>query len=105
MRYAVVVLLALSLSGCGGVVAIGGAASPGNLAVVKGTVSSVQLSSVPGSSGSMVQVTFVGFQTNFNTSQVGFCGNATNQFPMNTMVTVNFNPGQDCNVISVVVVG
>ncbi len=85
-------------------VGTGGAATSGQ-SVVKGTVSSVQLSSVPGSSGSMVQVTFVGFQTNFNTSQMAFCGNATNQFPMNTMVTVNFNPGQDCNVISVVVVG
>ncbi len=105
MRYAVVVLLALSLSGCGAMIGTGGAATPGQLSVVKGTVSSVQLSSVPGSSGSMVQVTFVGFQTNFNTSQFAFCGNATNQFPMNTMVTVNFNPGQDCNVISVVVVG
>ncbi len=86
-------------------VGIGGGASPGNLSVVKGTVSSVQLSSVAGSSGSMVQVTFVGFQTNFNTNQLAFCGNATNQFPMHTMVTVNFNPGQDCNQIAVVVMG
>ena len=105
MRPFLVLLFGLFLSGCGGTVGIGGSASSGNLAVVKGTVSSVQLSSVAGSSGSMVQVTFVGFQTNFNTSQVTFCGNTTNQFPMNTMVTVNFNPGRDCNVISVVVVG
>ena len=104
MRYAVVVLLALSLSGCGGVVAIGGAASPGQLAVVSGTVTSVQLGSVA-SNGNLVQVTFVGFQTNFATNRLAFCGNTTNQFPMSTSVTVHFNPGQDCNVISVVVVG
>lgn len=104
MRYAVIFLLALSLCGCGAMVGTGGAATPGQLSVVKGTVSSVQLSSVP-SNGGMTQVTFVGFQTNFTTSQMGFCGNVANQFPMNTSVTVNFNPGRDCNVISVVVVG
>ena len=104
MRPLWLLLLSLSLCGCGGVVAIGGAATPGELAVVKGTVSSVQLSSVPGNGG-MVEVTFVGFQTGFMTSQIAFCGNSMNQFPMNTSVTVNFNPGQNCNVISVVVVG
>ncbi len=104
MRYAIIVLLALSLCGCGAMIGTGGAATPGQLSVVKGTVSSVQLSSVP-SNGGLTQVTFVGFQTNFATSQMAFCGNTVSQFPMNTMVTVNFNPGQDCNVIAVVVVG
>jgi hypothetical protein len=104
MRYAVVVLLALSLSGCGGVVAVGGAATPGQLAVVSGNVTSVQLSSVA-SNGKFVQVTFVSLQTSGMTHQLTFCGNNANQFPMNTSVTVNFNPGQDCNQISVVITG
>lgn len=99
----VVVLLALILSGCGSVTAIGGF-TPGPMVVVSGTVSSVQISSVSGNGG-MVQVTFVTLQTNGMANQLAFCGNNAGQFPMNTSVIVHFNPGQDCNVISVVITG
>ncbi len=101
MRYAVSILFALSLIGCG--VSINGAIpAPPN--VVNGKVSSVQVSSVA-SSGSFIQVTFVTLQTSGFSNQLAFCGDAASQFPMHTSVTVNFNPGQNCNQIIVVVVG
>ena len=103
MRYAVVVLLALSLAGCGGTIGIGGV-TPGYMVVVRGLVSSVQLSSVV-ATGGFVQVTLVGLETSGTTQQFAFCGDNSSQFPMHTSVTVNFNPGQDCNQISVVITG
>ncbi len=104
MRYAVVLLLALSLTGCAGFVAVGGF-TPGPLVVVSGTVTSVQISSVAGGGGSFIEVTFVSLQTNGLNRQFAFCGNNATQFPMNTSVTVHFDPGNDCNVIAVVITG
>lgn len=93
--------LALFLTSCGGITAIG---FHSDMRAVSGTVSSVQLSAVSGNGG-FIQVTFVTLQTNGFPNQFAFCGNNVGQFPMNTSVTVKFNPGQDCNQIVVVVTG
>lgn len=101
MRSLAALLLALSLASCGGVTSFGfrsGAKS------VSGTVSSVHVSTISGDSG-FIQVTFVTLQTNGFPNQLAFCGDTTNQFPVNTSVTVNFNPGQNCNQIVIVVTG
>ena len=103
MRVLVVFLLVLSLVGCGSIVAIGGF-TPGKLVVVNGTVTAVQVTNVV-ANGATIEVTFVSLQTNGFTNQFTFCGNTANQFPMNTSVTVNFDPGQNCNQIAVVIAG
>jgi len=103
MRYPVVLLLALSLTSCGSITAIGGF-TPGQMVVVSGTVSSVQVTTTS-ANGSMIQVTFVTLQTNGMSNQLTFCGDNANRFPMNTSVQVNFNPAQNCNQIVVVITG
>ncbi len=108
MRYAALLLafvligsLSLPLSGCAGVTSFG---LHSDMHTVSGTISSVHVSMVSGDGG-FIQVTFVTLQTNGFPNQLAFCGDAAAQFPMNTSVTVNFNPGQNCNQIIVVITG
>lgn len=91
-----VAVLILFLMGCA--ISGGFMSNPGS---ATGTVSSVHLSVIGGD----VQVTFVALRSNGFSNQLGFCCNHVAQFPMNTSVTVNFYPGQDCNQIIVIVTG
>ncbi len=90
--------LALSMTGCNGMTAIG---FNSDLRAVSGTVSFVHVSI--SSEGSFI--TFVTLQSNGFPNQLAFCGDNATQFPMNTSVTVKFNPGQNCNQIVVVITG
>ena len=94
--------LALAITGCGGFTGVG---LKTDFHSASGTVSSVQVSTVGGSGGSSVVVTFVTLQASGSSSQFTFCGDAASRFPLHTSVTVDFNPGQDCNVISAVILG
>ena len=95
--------LLLSAAGCGAVF-IGGAILPAT--TVTGSVTSVQLDSVVNGGGGSVQVTFVTLSQSSTSSTIAFCSNHTTQFPLNQTVSVNFNPGQPCaNLIVVVIVG
>jgi hypothetical protein len=96
-----VISLALPLTGCGGVTTFGFKA---DFQSVSGTVSLVQLSTI-NANGTFIQVTFVTLQTNGLPNQFTFCDDHAAQFPMNTSVTVNFNPGQSCNQIVAVATG
>ncbi|HVP43638.1 MAG TPA: hypothetical protein VMS96_09400 [Terriglobales bacterium] len=98
ITFALILASAPMLTGCGGVTAFG---FKSNMQAVSGTVSSVQVS--VSNNGSFI--TFVTLQSNGFPNQFAFCGDHAAQFPMNTSVTVDFNPGQDCNVITVVVTG
>jgi hypothetical protein len=83
---------------------IGGAIQPAT--TVPGSVTSVQLGSVVNGPGGTVQVTFVTLLQSSTSSTIAFCSNHTTQFPVNQMVSVNFNPGQPCGtIIAVVIVG
>lgn len=95
---ALILVTAVALSSCGGVTAFG---FRSDLPAVSGTVSSVGLSVIDGN----VQVTVVTLQANGMSNQFAFCGDNRHRFPMNTSVTVQFNPGQNCNVIAVVITG
>lgn len=95
--------LLLSAAGCGAVF-IGGVIQPAT--TVTGSVTSVQLSSVVNGAGGTVQVTFVTLLQSSASSTIAFCSNHISQFPLNQMVSVNFNPGQPCGtIIAVVIVG
>ncbi len=64
------------------------------------------MGSVLNGTGGTVQVTFVTFIENGTFSTVGFCADQTSLFPLDQTVLVNFNPGQPCaTVIIVVIVG
>ncbi|SRR6266404_149793 len=92
--------LLMAATGCGSVF-IGGAIQPAT--IVRGSVTSVQLGNVLNQSGGTVQVTFVTLLQSSALTTIPFCNNQTNQFPLNQTVSVNFNPGQPCATIIVVV--
>jgi hypothetical protein len=92
-------LLLLS-TGCGNIF-VRGAIETGS--TIQGSVSVVQLANSPNSMET-VQVTFVTLLQNGISSTIGFCGDQTNLFPLNQTVRVNFNPGQPCAAVIVVVI-
>jgi hypothetical protein len=93
--------LLLCATGCGSVF-IGGAIQTGSTA--RGSVSSVQIGNVVNGMGGTVQVTFVTFTQSGTFSTIGFCDDHISQFPLNQTVSVNFNPGQFCATIIVLVI-
>jgi hypothetical protein len=94
-----VVSLLLLCSSCGDIFVRGAI----NFSTMSGFVSIVHLTTVSDGNGS-VQVTFVTFLQQGTSSTMGFCGDQTSQFPLNQMVTTNFNPGQPCATIIVVII-
>ncbi len=105
MRSFIALLLAsalvLPLVSCGGTTSFG---FHSNFPAVSGTVSSAHLSFVFDGSTS-IQVTVVTLLANGLPNQFIFCGDHSQQFPMDTSVKVTFDPGQNCNQIVAVVVG
>lgn len=93
-----VLTLALYFSnGCGNVT-FSGAIKTGS--TIQGSVSQVQF----GATGN-IQVTFVTFLQNGTPFTMTFCGDQRAQFPLGDTVRVDFNPGQPCaSVILVVIV-
>ena len=106
MKHLLCVLLAICLiplgAGCGNVF-LSASSQPG-FSSASGMVSIVQLSTVIGTNGRTVQVTFVTFLQEGTSSTVGFCGDQSSRFPMNQSVRTDFIPGQSCSSILVVVI-
>lgn len=94
-------VLSLSL-GCGSVF-IGGFFNPHPASSVTGTVSFVEVNTIL-SNGASMQVTSVTLMQNGVSTSVRFCGDQSSQFPLNQVVTTNFNPGQPCATLVVVIV-
>ena len=97
-----VLLLSLLLfsTGCGNVF-VRGAIETGS--TIQGSVSIVQLGNTLNGMET-VQVTFVTLLRNGASSTIGFCGDQTDLFPLDQTVRVNFNPGQPCSTVIVVVI-
>ena len=97
-----VLLLSLFLlsAGCGNVF-VRGAIEAGS--TIQGSVSVVQLGNTLNGMET-VQVTFVTLLQNGTSSTIGFCGDQSVLFPLDQTVRVNFNPGQPCATVIVVVV-
>lgn len=93
---AFILTISLALTGCGATLGFNS-----DLRAVSGTVSSVHISAT----GDGATVTLVTLQSNGIANQLAFCGSNADQFPMNTSVTVKFNPGQNCNQIVLVITG
>ena len=91
----------LVMSGCGNVF-IRGDINTGE--TMTGSVTFVQLGNVVNGTGGTVQVTFVTFLQNGFSSTIGFCQNQTALFPLDQTVRVNFNPGEPCANLLVVVI-
>lgn len=98
-------VLVLSLlvfsTGCGNVL-VRGAIETGS--TIRGSVSIVQLGDAINGTEGTIQVTFVTLLQNGTSSTLGFCGDQATLFPLDQMVSVNFNPGQPCATLIVVVI-
>ena len=97
-RLAVVVLLAVVLVGCSGVTSFRVFSNSAS-ASTSGLVSIVHFTLVSGPGGTFFNVTIVTLVQNGFSNTTDFCGDVRNQFPMNTFVTVSFNPGQPCATV------
>ena len=101
MRIALALLL-ICLTGCSGFYFQNLPATGSSVTTFTGLVSVVHLSSVS-NNGTFISVTIVTFLQSGNSSTFTFCGNFVNQFPVNTMVRVNFNPGNPCATAQLIV--
>ncbi len=97
-----VLCLAILCTSCGNIF-VRGAIQPG-FSSITGFVSIVQISAVIGGNGTTVQVTIVTFLQDGMSSTINFCGDQSNQFPLNQNVRVDFTPGQTCGNIIIVVI-
>lgn len=90
-------IAAMWLTGCNGVVFFGGAIHPSNtIFTVNGFVSVIQITTTITAGGTTTLVTIVTFLQFGRTSTVNFCGNVRSQFVLNTFTTVDFTQGQPC---------
>jgi hypothetical protein len=95
-------VLLIFLGGCGTFVFQGALPPNGAFTSFSGLVSVVHLSSVP-NNGTFISVTIVTFLQSGTSSNLTFCGNIVNQFPVDTMVRVNFVPASPCSTVQLVV--
>ena len=96
-------LVLLLLTGCGQVF-IGFVSNPQvSPSSVSGLVIVVHLESSNDVNGNSVTFTAVTFSNGGLSSNVSFCGDQRNQFPLNQSVRASFNPGAVCSNLVVVV--
>jgi hypothetical protein len=93
--------LLIASTGCGNIF-IRGALNTDS--TMTGSVTFVQLGNVLNGNGGTVPVTFVTFVQNGVSSTIGFCDDQRSLFPLDQGVRVNFNPGQPCATILIVVI-
>lgn len=91
-----VLALLLFSTGCGDVF-IRGAIEAGS--TIQGAVGSVQVET-----NGTIQVTFVRLLQNGTAHTIGLCGDRSALFPLGQTVRVDFNPGQSCATLIVVVI-
>ena len=102
LRVLLAIFLIILCAGCGNVF-LSASSEPG-FSTTSGLVSAVQLSTVMGTNGATVQVTFVTFLQEGGSSTVGFCGDQSSRFPMNQTVRTDFISQQSCSSLLVVVI-
>ena len=102
MKRLLALLLVFFLVGCSGFVFVSNFPA-GSVSSCSGFVSIVQFGSVSHNGGS-VSVTFVTFLQSGTSTSLTFCGNVASQFPLDTMVRVNFAPATPCSTVQAVVI-
>ena len=104
MRRLFAFTLLLALTGCDSI-QVRGAFDPG-VQVVSGLVSTITVSTAI-DGGTTITVTFLTLQQpgNGTLTTSTFCGNHASQFPLGSLVQVNFTPGSACSTIIVIIVG
>ncbi|HYN15097.1 MAG TPA: hypothetical protein VES66_04825 [Terriglobales bacterium] len=95
-------LVCAFVCGCGAVRIQGFVGS--DVVSVSGFVSAVQVTTVAGANGTLIEVTFVTLQQTLGFTTTNFCGNVSARFPMNSFAQVSFKPGQPCSTIVVIII-
>jgi hypothetical protein len=95
-------LVCVVLGGCGAVRVQGFLNS--DIASVSGFVSGIHIVTVPGADRTVITITIVTLQQTLGFTTTNFCGNVGAQFPMRSFAQVNFQPGQPCSTIVVIVI-
>jgi hypothetical protein len=101
MKRLLALLLVFFLAGCSGFVFVSNLPA-GSATSFVGFISIVHLGSVA-NNGPFITVTVVTFLQSGTSSNLTFCGNVVNQFPLDTMVRVNFVPATPCATVQTVV--
>jgi hypothetical protein len=100
-----IVVLAVLLDGCGGVVFFIGTGPNQTTLIVSGTCTSVQLVNIVGTDGVLVTATSVTLFDRGTSRTFQFCGDVGSQFPINSFVTVHYTNASSCLVPTVVLPG
>ncbi|MCI0351159.1 MAG: hypothetical protein L0Z53_17180 [Acidobacteriales bacterium] len=102
MKRLLALSLVFSLVGCSGFVFVSNFPA-GSVSSCTGFISIVQFGSVV-HHGTSVSVTFVTFLQSGTATNLTFCGNVVNQFPLDAMVRVNFAQATPCSTVQTVVI-
>jgi len=94
-------VLSLLLSGCGAF----SVSAFTNFGIASGTVSIVRVTIITDGHGDSTTVTIVTLLQLGSGRDWTFCGSQVSQFPINSFVTVNYNPGTSCATLISVAVG
>ena len=95
----VVFMVAWSFSGCSGTSFVGFVSNPGGPAQITGTITAVALGSVESGAGALQTITTVTFSNGVLGTNISFCGDQRDVFPLNRVAMVNFNPGVSCSTL------
>lgn len=97
---------AICLTGCNGVVFFSSGFHPTNgLVTVSGVVSVLQITTITTAGRTTTLVTVVTFLQTGTASTINSCGNFGNQFVLNTFTSVDFTQGQSCGTIIAISTG
>lgn len=103
---ALLLIGAMWLTGCNGVVFFSAGFHPTNtLVTVSGLVSVIQITTIVSAGGTTTLVTIVTFLQTGIASSINFCGNVGSQFVVNTFTTADFTQGQTCATVIAISTG
>jgi hypothetical protein len=103
---AVLLIGAMWLTGCSGLIFFSGAIPPSSTFVtISGIVSVVQITTIITPSGTTTLITVVTFLQFGTGATINFCGNMGSQFVVNSLTTVNFTQGPNCATIVAISTG
>ena len=95
----VALMVACSFAGCSGASFVGFVSNPGGTGQVTGTITAVVLGSVESGAGGLQTITTVTFSNGVFATNISFCGDQRNVFPLNRVAMVNYNPGVSCSML------
>jgi len=103
MRALIAAMLALSLTGCGGVFFQANSNPDNHVVTVSGFVTVIQFTTISGAGNTSIFVTVITLeQSSSGFSTLNFCGDVRSQFSAGAFATMKFTQSADCvNLIAI----